>query len=319
MAEQQPKRALVLSGGGGRGAFELGVMDYLINEAKWTPDMLIGTSIGSMNAAVYAVGGLGRLTNMWDTLKTRDMQRFFRWPLFGGMLDRKPWRRTLERFAPLDKLAQVTMPLYIAATDTVTGHPIIYTNDPNPNTSKPPYKKVKTINHEHLLASSSIPFVYPRTAVDEADCWDGAVMYNSPLNPAIDAGATQIIAVLLSPYHRLHPESGLTNARRGGTLPPPPSDIVGQIGYVLDMVLVGTFENDFEQLRRVNKRVRSGQDPDHKEVECIIVAPNEWISPLAIITYDPDFSRELRRKGYEAAKLAWERIQQQHAWDSVRD
>ncbi len=72
-----PQRALVLSGGGGRGAFQVGVFEYL-ESIGWKPDIIVGTSIGSMNAAVYAVGGITLLQKMWESIRTKDMHRFFR-------------------------------------------------------------------------------------------------------------------------------------------------------------------------------------------------------------------------------------------------
>ena len=79
MTEQTtPNRALVLSGGGGRGAFQVGVFEYL-ESIGWKPDIIAGTSIGSMNAAAYAVGGVTNLQKMWASIRTKDMHRFFRW------------------------------------------------------------------------------------------------------------------------------------------------------------------------------------------------------------------------------------------------
>ena len=96
MAEQTtPKRALVLSGGGGRGAFQAGVFEHL-ESIGWKPDIIVGTSIGSMNAAVYAVGGVANLQQMWESIRTKDMHRFFRWKPWNSVFDRAPWKRTLE-------------------------------------------------------------------------------------------------------------------------------------------------------------------------------------------------------------------------------
>ena len=97
MTVQAPKRALVLSGGGGRGAFQLGVLEHL-EAIGWKPDIIVGTSIGSMNAAVYAVGGIRQLQSMWETIRTKDMHRFFRRRPWGSVFDRAPWKRTLEQY-----------------------------------------------------------------------------------------------------------------------------------------------------------------------------------------------------------------------------
>jgi len=310
MEPAKPLRALVLSGGGGRGAFQCGVIERL-SEYGWTPDILVGTSIGSMNASVWALDGTPGVKKMWDELRTRDMHRFVRWRPWKSLFDRAAWKRTLERYAPEHRLRQVTTPLYIAATDITTGHPVIYTNHLDLDSDKPLYQKVDAITHDHLLASSAIPYVYPQTPIDRADHWDGAVMYNSPLRPAIDAVAEEIFVVLLSPYHDL--------SAPGDPLPPAPRGILGRIGYVLDLAITATFENDFEQMRKINRRVHRGADgvPDHKEIRCAIIGPREWLTPLDIIRYRPDRTAALRQMGRDETERTWERIQR--TWDSLRD
>ena len=188
MTHSSSKRALVLSGGGGRGAFQVGAIEYL-ESIGWRPDIIVGTSIGSMNAAVYATGGLDRLQTMWANIRTRDMHRFLRLRPWHSLFDRAPWKKTLEKYAPEDELSRLTLPLYMVATDITTGHPAVYTNGEKPARNKGLYQKVLALNHAHLLASSSIPYVYAPIRVDDNEHWDGAVMYNSPLRPAVDAEA----------------------------------------------------------------------------------------------------------------------------------
>ena len=71
-------RALVLSGGGGRGAYECGVYKYL-EEIDLLPDILVGTSIGAINAASIASGrSAAELGAAWLATRTKDVQRFWR-------------------------------------------------------------------------------------------------------------------------------------------------------------------------------------------------------------------------------------------------
>ena len=323
MTDSTPKRALVLSGGGGRGAFQVGVIEQL-ESIGWKPDIIIGTSIGSMNAAVYAVGGLPRLQFMWESIRTRDMQRLLRRPPWRSLYDRTPWKRTLEKYVPENELAQVKQPLYMVATDITTGHPTVYTNGEKPQRNKGLYQKVPALNHAHLLASSSIPYLYESIPVEGNQHWDGAVMYNSPLRPAIDAEADEILMVLLSPYHKLEENDPRPIVRREAAvqrsaLPPQPPGLIGSIGYVLDLALIGTFENDFEELRKINRRVRQGAGRhahDHREVRAAVIAPDDWITPLDIIRYRPDRTRALREQGRLATQATFKRIDRL-GWDSL--
>ncbi len=80
----QPKRAIVLPGGGGRGAYQVGVVKALMEQGL-TFDFAFGTSIGGLNAAMIAQGDLQRLEELWSTMKAKDI--FFiafgspNWPL----------------------------------------------------------------------------------------------------------------------------------------------------------------------------------------------------------------------------------------------
>jgi NTE family protein len=193
----------------------------------------------------------------------------------------------------------------------------VYTNGEKPQRNKGLYARVPALKHEHLLASSSIPYVYAPIQVDNNNHWDGAVMYNSPLRPAIDAEAEEILMVLLSPYHKLEENDPRPMVQRGA-LPPMPRGLLGSVGYVLDLALIGTFENDFEELRKVNRRVRKGTDAvaDHKEVRCAVIAPDEWISPLDIIRYGSKRGNDLRAQGRKAARQTFQRIDRL-GWDSL--
>lgn len=301
------KRAIVLSGGGGRGAFEYGVLEKL-DELGWHPDVLVGTSIGSVNAAVYAVGGIAAVKKMWNEIRNRDMHRFFRYQPWRSLLDRRAWKQTLEKYANEDHLKQASKALYIVSMDIKTGHPVVYTNSTQFDPSKKIYCKVDDgIKHIHLMASSAIPYVYERAMIEEIPHWDGAVMYNSPLQPAVDSGADQVMIVLLSPYH----------PGREGALPPAPSGMLGKAGYLFDLVLLATFENDFEHLWKINQRVREGRTvAGHREVEAALIGPKNWLPIQDILRYRQDRIEYLHQKGREAVEETWERIEQRR-WDSM--
>ena len=81
----EPIRALILSGGGGRGAFHAGVYKYLMKNHKvnvdsnhvgaWEPDIIVGTSIGAVNGAAIAQGmSADQLVNVWKSLEEQDIQ-----------------------------------------------------------------------------------------------------------------------------------------------------------------------------------------------------------------------------------------------------
>lgn len=274
--DSNPTRALVLSGGGGRGAYECGVYRYL-EETGLMPDILVGTSIGAINAAAIASGrSAAELEAAWLSTRTRDVQRFWRLKPWRSIYDTSPWRKTLERYIDFDALARTDKRVLIAATELETGQLRIFDS------------RETTLTADHILASCSIPLVYPWTRVGDYHYWDGAVMANTPLAGAIDAGADEIIVVLLSPIGERQME--------------PPRWPWHALTVILDLALSATFENDLKQLENVNQLVAAQLDSRHRRVQCRVITPSVETSLLRIIRYEPDVSRELIDMGYADAR-----------------
>ncbi len=275
-AKEKPTRALVLSGGGGRGAYECGVYKYL-EEVELVPDILVGTSIGAINAAAIASGKTARdLEAAWLSTRTRDIQRFWRLRPWRSIYDTSPWARTLRRFIDFDALARTEKRLLITATEVEKGDLRIFDN-----------REIE-ITPAHILASCSIPLVYPWTRIGDYHYWDGAVMANTPLSVAIDAGADEVYVVLLSPVGERHI--------------PPPRWPWQAFAVMLDLALSATFENDIKQLERINQLVVQQMDEKHRYIRYRVIVPSREIGLLQILRYDPRTSRELIGLGYEDAR-----------------
>src|SRR5689334_2801382 len=158
-----PKKiqGLVLSGGGGRGAYQVGVYKYL-EEAGLEPEIIVGTSIGAVNGALLAMGQTARdLEQIWLGLQTRDVHRLSLSALEG----------TLNRLVDFPKVAASPKKLMITATEVETGQLRVFKN--------------AEITAQHIVASCSIPVVYPWTRIGNHHYWDGAVLAETPLAPAI--------------------------------------------------------------------------------------------------------------------------------------
>jgi NTE family protein len=273
-----PRRALVLSGGGGRGAYEIGVYKYL-EQIGFDPDVLVGTSIGAINAAGIASGKTSvDLEMAWLQTRTRDIQRFWRFRPWKSIYDTTPWHRTLSRFIDFDALPQTTKRLLITATEVEGGALRVFDNHEVAFTPK------------HILASCSIPIVYPWTRIGGSHYWDGAVMANTPLGVAVDAGADEVLVVLLSPV-----------GERRIDRPRWPWEA---FAVMLDLALSATYENDIKQLEAVNRLVEAGLDDKHRAVHCRVITPSKDPGLARIIRYEPEASRELIELGYKDARRA---------------
>ncbi|MCD6552971.1 MAG: patatin-like phospholipase family protein [Anaerolineae bacterium] len=337
MKEQQVahRRALILSGGGGRGAYHRGVYEYL-EAIGWRPDILVGTSIGAINAAAIASGRTAaQLKELWLGLDSGKVQRlrtdilnFDRWTY---LLDTSPWRRSLmeDGWFDFDYINSDQSPtLAIVTTDVWTGDITVFCNRPlaKSRSGGPRSKRVRCvpITLDHIMASCSIPIVYPWTSVgsEEATYWDGAVVSNTPLGTALRAGATEIVVVLLSPWEERAavPAEGRTSFKLW-TLP----------GLALDWVLLASFRADLKLCKALNMFAAAYELLDETQRQQVvkqlwgattaeeqdallerlgsyqfvqpplIIAPRQLLPVEQIVTYDPKAHRELFKQGYADA------------------
>lgn len=182
--------AVVLSGGATRGAFQVGVIDVLAQHGI-VPDLLVGTSVGAINAAFWAFhpgADVGpRLLGVW-----RDAERARVLPdrplrivgnLIGSRLrERSGLARILERELPgaAATIESAQIPLHIVACNLRTGAAIDLDRGP----AVPA-----------LLASAAVPGVFPPVILDGDPYADGGVVANCPIEVASRAGATDVLAI----------------------------------------------------------------------------------------------------------------------------
>jgi NTE family protein len=200
-------RALILSGGGARGAFQVGVCQYL-QEAGWVPDMVCGTSIGAINAVAIGSGmKLEQMAHFWKIYDRRKMfrntiQRFilslFNLRKFSPLMDPAPMRDLLSKLVDLDALRKSSQEIIITAVNLKTSQLRYFNHD--------------MITIDHVMASAAVPMIFPWQFIDGEPYWDGGVMDNTPITPAIEHRAKQIIVVLSSPvgaFNQTLPKSHL--------------------------------------------------------------------------------------------------------------
>jgi NTE family protein len=257
---QDRKRALILSGGGGRGAYHCGVIEYL-ELIGWKPDILVGTSIGAINAAAIASGRTAEeLKRLWLAM-TSDRVQHLRLDLFNidewtYLFDNQRWEDTLkdDNWFDFDLINSPNAPmLAITATDVSTGTLNVFCNRAlkASRSGGPRAKRVcnVSLSIKHIRASFSIPVVYPwtRVAGDDGPFWDGAVVSNTPLGTALRAGATEIIVVLLAPWQ----EDRDAYRDADGE----PRALWALPGLALDWMLLSAFRSDLKLFGMANQFV----------------------------------------------------------------
>jgi len=189
--------AFVLGGGGARGAMQVGALRALL-EAGYQPDLLVGTSAGAINAAFLALRGVNlqcidELEQSWrDAVKANLFPPNYLWLTVRSLFRRPDFytSHALREFVLAHGVeAHLTfgdLPharLLLVAADLICGCPALYGLDPSDSVL------------EGVMASTALPpWVAPIQKGDKL-LMDGGVVSNVPIEPAMAAGATEIIAL----------------------------------------------------------------------------------------------------------------------------
>ncbi|MDQ2944033.1 MAG: patatin-like phospholipase family protein [Candidatus Dormibacteraeota bacterium] len=182
--------AFVLSSGGSLGALQVGMLQAL-TEVGICPDLLIGTSVGAVNAAWVAGqpnhDGALRLGEIWRGLRRQDIFPLSPWSSARGLFGRTNHvisnvnlRRVLERHLPYSRLEEAAVPVHVITTELRTGHAVLMSTG----------RAVPA-----LLASTAIPGIFPPVAIGRREFIDGGVANHTPIAAVIELGATRIFVL----------------------------------------------------------------------------------------------------------------------------
>jgi NTE family protein len=234
-----------------------------------------------------------------------------------NLLDTGPLRKTLFTRFGLDeeKLAASEKALLIAATKVRTGERVLFSNREvtDPKRDQPRRDVFPGITADRILASCSIPLVYPWTfdPGTESFYWDGALVANTPLGAAIDmmgkdtSVSAEVVVVMMTPWWESgDPAPAKTQAE--------PGSFGEAITWMLDWMLLASFRENLKMIRAFNdlalRERQEGKPPYHyRLVTPLIVSPLEFLQVERIIDYDGDVSAKLIEEGYKAAKAAFEK------------
>ena len=180
------RTALVLGGGGSRGAAEVGLYRALV-ELGIPIDFVVSSSIGAVNGAMIAAGlPPGELERRWKALRSRDVLGTG-WPLWrllvrpASLFSNQSLRGLLEKILPVRSFGELRMPLVIVATDLETGESVALTEGSLV---------------EAILASTALPGLFPPIQWQGRRLIDGGLSNNMPIDLAVERGAERVIGML---------------------------------------------------------------------------------------------------------------------------
>ncbi|MBM2884477.1 patatin-like phospholipase family protein [Chromobacterium amazonense] len=289
------KIGLVLSGGGARAAYQVGVLlgiSRLLPDPERNPFPIIcGTSAGAINAVALASGAgnyqlaVSTLAKVWKQLHIHDVydastlyfvKTFLHFGLSllsGGrlwrnpqsFLDNAPLRGLLGRIMNFDDVDRsihggALQALALTASCYTTGMSVTFFQGGGELDEWSRYQRQglrERIGLDHVMATSAIPLIFPSVKIGEKFYCDGAVRQLSPLSPALHLGAEKLFVVGLASQR---PD---TIERRNVGSYPLPAQV---FGHLLNSVFIDSMAVDMERLQRVNHTVSLLQE--HEELAC---------------------------------------------------
>jgi NTE family protein len=278
------RKALVLAGGGSKGAFEVGVLQRLMGDQQNDYELLCGTSAGAINASYLAQTPLGqpqaavaKLRAQWDTVTTDKVYK--RWFPFGraeaffktSVYDSEPIQKWIRSGLDAGAVRSSGRRLRIVAVSFGTGESFV-ANEQTPDLP------------EWVIASSAFPVMLTPASIG-GDLWtDGGLRNVTPLGEAIRAGAEDIDVVLSSDPFAKSPFA-VQDARAIPQLLLRSIDIMNDEVSRADLRIAG-LKNDLSQLR-----------PEYRKVKIRVFQPAEPL-PYDSLDFDPGRIRAMIDAGY---------------------
>ena len=317
MSQTPPKIGLILTGGGARAAYQVGVLkaiaEFLPRRVHSPFQVICGTSAGALNAVTLAVNaqhfrkGVKYLLGIWTNSHVSDIYRSdvlgvlsnsARWisglvlSLIGinrlhriSLLDNAPLVTFLEQTLPYEKIqenidAGALHALSITASGYGSGHSVTFYQGVQ---GIKPWKRTRRlgmetkIGIEHLLASSAIPFLFPAVHIHREYFGDGSMRQIAPISSALHLGADRVMLI-----GAWHVEDEEVRRNRMDTYP-----TLAQIaGHALDSIFLDGLEVDLERLERINKTfslipesLRSSTDMRH--IDILVITPSQPLEKVA--------------------------------------
>lgn len=280
-------KALVLSGGGSKGAYQVGALSHLLGEKETRYDIICGVSVGAINCgflAQYKHGqekeSIEQLQELWLQLVNKKIYKPWRfWGRLAALwkpsfFDSQPLVDLLNKYISLDKIRATGKLASVGAVNMSSGkYTIFHQNNDD---------FVKAV-----IASASFPGVLMPVQIGDQLWADGGIKEITPLRTAIDLGATDIDVLTTSPEKRIklfldHPNT------------------LDMLKRSIDLSSDKIMSNDIEKVQMYNKLAEKGV-AGYRPVNLNIIRPKYNLIE-DFLDFEPNKIREMMEKGYEDAK-----------------
>jgi NTE family protein len=272
---------LVLSGGASRGAYQAGVLRFLLCDlaprlgyVPW-PSVVSGTSVGALNGSAVVTrdtDAIRRLSAIWQNMRLNDVfdqdqvgvfstVRSLFAPREGtALLDPTPLRRLLREQIPWADIRRAidsgrTRAFILSATELSTGTNVLFTDTADEDLYLDPLPGARvdrvSVGPEHLMSSAAIPLVFPAVRVGDELYVDGGLRQNTPLRPVLKAGCRRVLIV--SPHVEPEFEARTDLGEVVPTLP-------FMAGKSMNALMADPVSRDVHLAEQINRIIRWGEE-----------------------------------------------------------
>ncbi len=311
------KTGLILSGGGARAAYQVGVLKAIhkiLPKGHYNPfDVISGTSAGAINGvalASYAENyriGIRHLERIWMHFSCDQIYRTDFWGVSGSLsrlvrslvigrrykndpvslLDNLPLRNLLREVIKFDNIQSAIdngalHAIAVNCSGLESGESVSFFQGHYSINNWQRQRRVglrSRITLDHLMASSAIPMIFPAVKIHREFFADGAVRQLAPLSPVLHLGAEKIMVIGVSGYAHERKE------RQASKSYPSPAKVMG---HMLNAAFLDSMETDVERLRRINRTVskipeavRKKEGMELKHIELLEINPSQSIDDIA--------------------------------------
>jgi len=313
-ASLRPRAGLVLTGGGARAAYQVGVVkavrQILGNPVRNPFPILCGTSAGAINAATLAVhandfsASVEKLLERWENMHCEEVYRTDAWSIIKSgarwlssmmlvshrnpvsLLDNSPLRQTLEKGLSFERIqdnidASALYAVCVTASGYTSGQSVSFFQGGSGLEGWERNQRIGaavTMRLEYLLASSALPFIFPAVKVHREYFGDGSMRQIAPVSPALHLGADRVLVVGTG-------RQPLEQARARASLYPSLAQIAG---HALNSIFLDSLMVDIERLERINRTLeaipveaRARANVPLRPVKVLFIAPSQPIERVA--------------------------------------
>jgi len=305
---------LVLTGGGARAAYQVGVVkavrEILGNPKKNPFPIVCGTSAGAINAATLAVfaddfsHAVSNLLEVWENMRCSRIYRTDAWNIMKSgarwlaammlvsrrnpvsLLDNTPLAEMLQRNLPFERIqanidSGALYAVCVTASGYTSGQSVSFFQGGSGLEGWERNQRIGaavTLKLEYLLASAALPFIFPAVKVHREYFGDGSMRQIAPVSPALHLGADRVLIV----------GTGRQNTDQARTRSSVYPSLAQIAGHALNSIFLDSLMVDIERLERINRTVNlipperlAESHLTLRPVKVLFIAPSQPLERIA--------------------------------------